>query len=61
MNQQVRVLPNMQARYLSQDILVTSIASQSLNNRSETIYVEPAAKILLSPAALEVLKKLRSW
>ena len=54
---------NLQTRYLSQDILVNSIGSVSLNHSyrdvNQPIHVEPAAKLLLSLEALRVLIDLR--
>lgn len=55
---------NLQARYLSQDIMVTSVASHSLNHSyrdvNRPIHVEPAAKLQLSPEALEYLQRTAS-
>lgn len=48
-------------KYLSQDILVNSIGSSSLNQSyrdvNRPIHVEPAAKIYLSPEAIELLRQ----
>ena len=61
----MRVLgTNLQARYLSQDILVNSTGSVSLNRSyrdvNQPIHVEPAAKIFLSPEAIRILPDLRN-
>ena len=52
---------NLQTRYVSQDIMVTSVASQGLNHSyrdvNRPIHVEPAAKLELSPEALAYLKR----
>ena len=61
----VRVLDtNLQARYLSQDILVNSIGSTSLNRSyrdlNQPIHVEPAAKLFLSIEAIRILFDLRN-
>ena len=54
---------NLQTRYLSQDILVNSTGSVSLNRSyrdvNQPIHVEPAAKLFLSLEALRVLIDLR--
>ena len=56
---------NPQIRYWSQDIMVNSTGSSNLNKSyrdvNQPIHVEPAAKLLLSPAALQVLQQLRDW
>jgi hypothetical protein len=56
---------NPQIRYWSQDIMVNSTASSNLNQSyrdvNQPIHVEPAAKLFLSPAALQVLQQLRDW
>lgn len=48
---------NPQTRYLSQDILVDSTGQSTLNRRYREVntpqHVEPAAKLELSPEALE--------
>ena len=50
-----------QCRYLSQDIMVNSTGSVSLNRSyrdvNQPIHVEPAAKLELSPEALEWLRR----
>ena len=61
----MRVLDtNLQARYLSQDILVNSTGSVSLNRSyrdvNQPIHVEPAAKIFLSLEAIRILSDLRN-
>ena len=61
----MRVLDtNLQARYLSQDILVNSTGSASLNRSYRDvnlpIHVEPAAKIFLSLEAIRILSDLRN-
>lgn len=52
---------NPQTRYLSQDIMVNSTGSVSLNRSyrdvNQPIHVEPAAKLQLSPEALEYLQR----
>jgi len=54
---------NGQIRYHSQDIMVNSVGSSSLNqsyrNINQPIHVEPAAKLQLSPAALSYLQNNR--
>lgn len=54
---------NPQARYLSQDIMVNSTGSSSLNRSyrevNQPIHVEPAAKLFLSLEALRILIDLR--
>lgn len=55
------VYTNLQYRYLSQDIMVNSTGSVSLNRSyrdvNQPIHVEPAAKLQLSPEALEWLRR----
>lgn len=55
---------NPQTRYLSQDIMVNSTGSVSLNRSyrdvNQPIHVEPAAKLQLSPEALEYLQRTQS-
>lgn len=55
------VYTNLQYRYLSQDIMVNSTGSVSLNRSyrdvNQPIHVEPAAKLELSPEALEWLRR----
>jgi len=55
---------NPQTRYLSQDIMVNSTGSVSLNRSyrdvNQPIHVEPAAKLELSPEALEYLQRTQS-
>ena len=57
----VTIHPNPQTRYISQDILVNSIGSSSLNRSyrdvNQPIHVEPAAKLYLSPEALAQLAR----
>lgn len=52
---------NPQTRYYSQDIMVNSTGSNSLNRSyrdvNNPIHVEPAAKLFLSPNALNYLKR----
>ena len=52
----VHNIPNPQVRYLSQDIMVNSTGSNSMNRSyrdvNNPIHVEPAAKLYLSPEAL---------
>jgi hypothetical protein len=52
---------NPQYRYVSQDIMVNSTGSVSLNRSyrdvNQPIHVEPAAKLQLSPEALEWLRR----
>ena len=52
---------NPQTRYYSQDIMVNSTGSNSLNRSyrdvNNPIHVEPAAKLYLSPEALEHLNR----
>ena len=55
---------NPQTRYYSQDIMVNSTGSNSLNRSyrdvNTPIHVEPAAKLELSPEALEYLQRTQS-
>lgn len=57
----VHNIPNPQVRYLSQDIMVNSTGSNSLNRSyrdvNNPIHVEPAAKLYLSPEALDHLNR----
>ena len=59
----VSLHPNPQTRYWSQDILVNSTGSSSLNRSyrdvNQPIHVEPAAKLFLSLEALRILIDLR--
>lgn len=52
---------NPQTRYWSQDIMVNSTGSSSLNRSyrdvNNPIHIEPAAKLFLSPDALNYLKR----
>ena len=52
---------NPQSRYWSQDIMVNSTGSSSLNRSyrdvNQPIHVEPAAKLYLSPEALSQLAR----
>lgn len=54
---------NPQSRYWSQDIIVNSTGSNSLNKSyrdvNQPIHVEPAAKLMLSLEALEYLQRSR--
>lgn len=60
--------PSLTYRYpfhiMADDVLVNSIGgvptNQSYRNVNQPIHVEPAAKLYLSPAALEILTKLRN-
>ena len=60
----INPMAHLQERYISQDIMVTSMSSVSLNRSyrdvNQPIHVEPAAKIQLSQEALDIIRSLKS-